>query len=79
MDDNDRWLTTRQAAALLQVSLSSVRNYLRSGRLRGRKVRGSRLVRVARDDVEALLEPLPPREPAQTRQVGAGGQDAPPT
>lgn len=57
------WLTPAQAAALLQVSLSSVRGMIRDRRLPARRLRGSRLLRIARADVEGLLEPV--REPAQ--------------
>ena len=59
------YLTVRDAATRLRISQSLVRYLIRSGRLQARKLRGGRLVRIAREDLEALLEPRSPREPAQ--------------
>jgi excisionase family DNA binding protein len=61
-EDTLCWLSPREAAALLRVSLSAVRQMIRQRRLPARRLRGSRLLRIARADVEALLEPLH-REP----------------
>ena len=55
------WLTPAQVAQCLGLSLSSVRTMIRDGRLSARRVRGSRLLRIARPDVEGLLEPLSPQ------------------
>lgn len=53
------WLTVDQFAARLQVSRSSVRGWIRSGRLKGvRRVRGSRLLRIPAVAVEEILEPV---------------------
>ncbi len=60
------WLTPAQVAQLLTLSLNSVRAMIRDGRLPARRVRGSRLLRIARSDAEGLLEPLSP----PTRDVG---------
>lgn len=56
---NGDWLSPAQVAAELSVALPTVRAYIRSGRLPARRIRGSRLVRIARADLERLLEPLP--------------------
>jgi excisionase family DNA binding protein len=58
MTTEQLWLTPRQSADRLQVSLSTLRTMLRDGRLRGRRLRGSRLVRILATEVDALLEPL---------------------
>lgn len=52
------FLTPAQCAEVLGVSVSLIRAMLRDGRLRARRLRGSRLIRIAREDVLALLEPL---------------------
>jgi excisionase family DNA binding protein len=63
MTSDRLWLSPKQAANVIGVSLSAVRSYIRQGRLEARRVRGSRLLRISRQDLEALLEPL--RESAQ--------------
>ena len=65
MTSDRPWLSPKQAANVLGVSLSAVRSYIRQGRLEARRIRGSRLLRIAREDLERLLQPLAPREPAQ--------------
>jgi excisionase family DNA binding protein len=61
------YLTVREAATRLRVSPSLIRYLIRTRRLPARKLRGGRLVRIAREDLEALLEPLGDREPAASR------------
>ncbi len=56
------FFTVREAAAALRVSQSLLRNMIRRGRLPARRLRGGRLLRIARADLEGLLESLPPRE-----------------
>lgn len=51
------YLTLTQVAEALQVSRSAIRGYVARGVLPVRRIRSSRLLRVARSDVEALLEP----------------------
>lgn len=53
-----QWLSPAECAVVLSLSLTSVRSMIRDGRLPARRVRGSRLLRIARADVEALLEPV---------------------
>jgi excisionase family DNA binding protein len=58
------WLRPIDVARELSVSISTVRAMIRQRRIRARRLRGSRLLRVARADIEALLEPLGDGEPA---------------
>jgi excisionase family DNA binding protein len=59
MNAERQWLTPREAATLLNISLTTVRSYIRQGRLEARRIRGSRLLRVHVEDLERLLEPRP--------------------
>jgi excisionase family DNA binding protein len=59
------WLTPKETKEKLKVSGSTVRQMLRDGRLRGHRLRGSRLIRIAAEDLEALLVPLTVRCPQE--------------
>jgi excisionase family DNA binding protein len=50
-------LTVEQAAQYLQLSPSSIRSYIRQGRLKAFRVAGLRKVLIARTELLALLEP----------------------
>ena len=50
-------LTVEQAAQYLQLSSSSIRSYIRQGRLKAFRVAGLRKVLIARAELLALLEP----------------------
>ena len=50
-------LTVDQAADYLQLSASSIRSYIRQGRLKAFRVAGLRKVLIARTELLALLEP----------------------
>lgn len=50
-------LTVEQAANYLHVSQSSIRSYIRQGRLKAFRVAGLRKVLIARHEVLSLLEP----------------------
>ncbi len=50
-------LTVEQAAALLQMSQSSIRSYIRQGKLNAFRIAGKRKVLIARPALLALLEP----------------------
>ena len=50
-------LTVEQAAAFLQLSQSSVRSYIREGKLKAFRVAGLRKVLIARSELMKLLEP----------------------
>jgi excisionase family DNA binding protein len=49
--------TVEQAAIYLHVSQSSIRSYIRQGRLKAFRVAGLRKVLIARHEVLSLLEP----------------------
>jgi excisionase family DNA binding protein len=67
------WFTPREAASYLGLSVSAIRLMIRDGRLPARRLRGSRLLRISRQELERLLEPLPPRE----APAGAGAEHRP--
>ncbi|MCL4368326.1 MAG: helix-turn-helix domain-containing protein [Actinobacteria bacterium] len=54
-----RWLSQSDAAEYLGVTDRTVRNYIARGVLKGHRVRGSRLIRIDRIDLDALLQPIP--------------------
>jgi excisionase family DNA binding protein len=53
-------LTVEQAANYLQVSQSSIRSYIRQGRLQAFRIAGKRKVLIPRSALLALLEPARP-------------------
>lgn len=57
-------LTVEQAAQYLQVSQSSIRSYIRQGRLQAFRIAGKRKVLIPRAALLALLEPARPEEAA---------------
>jgi len=50
-------LTVEQAAQYLQLSASSIRSYIREGRLKAFRIAGLRKVLIARTELLRLLEP----------------------
>lgn len=50
-------LTVEQAANYLQLSQSSIRSYIRQGKLKAFRVAGKRKVLIHRDELLKLLEP----------------------
>ena len=50
-------LTVVQAAQYLQMSPSSIRSYIRQGKLRAFRIAGKRKVLIPRHELLALLEP----------------------
>lgn len=70
MDANFReLLTVEQAAEYLQLSQSSIRSYIRHGKLNAFRIAGKRKVLIPREEILKLLEPArldqPPKiEPA---------------
>lgn len=50
-------LTVEQAAQYLQVSQSSIRSYIRQGRLQAFRIAGKRKVLIPRSALLSLLEP----------------------
>jgi excisionase family DNA binding protein len=55
--DSRDLLTVVQAAEYLQISQSSIRSYIRQGKLRAFRVAGKRKVLITRNELLALLEP----------------------
>ncbi len=55
--DSRDLLTVEQVAALLQMSQSSIRSYIRQGKLSAFRIAGKRKVLIARPALLALLEP----------------------
>jgi excisionase family DNA binding protein len=53
-----RWLSPTQAADRLGVDRRTIRRYIAGGQLRGYRVRGSRLIRIDRHELDALLQPI---------------------
>ena len=56
-DEKRDLLTVEQAARYLQLSASSIRSYIRQGKLKAFHVAGLRKVLIARAELLALLEP----------------------
>lgn len=52
-------LTVDQAADYLQLSASSIRSYIRQGKLKGFRLAGRRKVLIALPELLALREPTP--------------------
>lgn len=55
-------ISLQEAAAILDVSVVTVRRRIADGTLPAHRIKGSRLIRVDRADVEALLRPVPTTE-----------------
>ena len=55
-------LTVDQAASYLQLSQSSIRSYIRDGKLKAFRIAGKRKVLIQRSDLLSLLEPARPTE-----------------
>ncbi|MER3410767.1 MAG: hypothetical protein C4305_07205 [Thermoleophilia bacterium] len=58
MDSPRPYLTIRETAALLALSVRTIHRYIAEGKLRAYRVAGERSIRIKREDVEALLEPV---------------------
>jgi excisionase family DNA binding protein len=54
-----RWLSQVEAADYLGVSDRTIRAYIARGDLPASRVRGSRVIRIAADDLDAMLRPIP--------------------
>ena len=64
-------LTVEQAAQYLQVSQSSIRSYIRQGRLQAFRIAGKRKVLIPRAALLALLEPARPEDVESAHQASA--------
>lgn len=54
-----RWLSQQEAAEYLGVTDRTIRAYVRSGALKGRRLKGSRLMRIDRLEIDKALRPVP--------------------
>jgi excisionase family DNA binding protein len=52
--------TPEEAAEYLNVHVQTVRSWIRSGRLRARRLAGQRALRITATDLQSVLEPLDP-------------------
>jgi len=59
-------LTVEQAAQYLQVSQSSIRSYIRQGRLNAYRIAGKREVLIPKPALLGLLEPARPEDVSHT-------------
>ena len=55
-----QWMNQAEAAEYLGVTDRTIRAYIARADLPARRIKGSRLVRVAKDDLDRLLEPISP-------------------
>ncbi|GAB7003926.1 hypothetical protein JCM18899A_13980 [Nocardioides sp. AN3] len=61
-----RWLSQQDAADYLGVTTRTIRTYVARGVLPASRIRGSRTVRIAQEDVDALLRPIPSAKAGDT-------------
>lgn len=59
--DND-WLTPKQAAELVGVTVRTVQNWIKDSKIKGYQVVGR--IRVKRSDVDALYQPKEEKQPS---------------
>jgi excisionase family DNA binding protein len=59
VDTYRRWLSQKEAAEYLGVTDRSIRNYVRTGALKGRRLKGSNLMRIDRLEIDKALRPIP--------------------
>ncbi len=55
MDQNDEWLTVKEAAGRLKLSVATIRKYIRAGKLAAH--RQARIIRLRKSDVDRFLRP----------------------
>lgn len=78
MDSESRdLLTVDQAAQYLQLSQSSIRSYIRQGKLNAFRIAGKRKVLIQRTELLKLLEPARAHEVEQLLDADAGGGASP--
>ena len=72
MDATRPYLTIRETAALLALSTRTIHRYIAEGKLKAYRVAGEKVIRIKREDIEALLEPVG----AAGEMTGAGGNQS---
>jgi excisionase family DNA binding protein len=55
----DPWYDQADSAEYLGVTERTIRNYIARGLLPASRVHGSRLVRIRKSDLDAMLRPIP--------------------
>ncbi|HET7738998.1 MAG TPA: helix-turn-helix domain-containing protein, partial [Tepidiformaceae bacterium] len=55
-------LSPEEAADYLRVHVQTVRTWIRSGKLKASRLAGQRALRIRREDLDAVLEPVDPSE-----------------
>jgi excisionase family DNA binding protein len=63
LPETRRWLSQAEAGAYLGVTDRTIRSYVRSGVLTGRRLPGSRLCRIDRLEIDTALKPIPSAGP----------------
>lgn len=53
------WMTVKQAADYIHVTDRCVRLWIAEGKITGYRLKDGRSLRLRRDDVEALMHPIP--------------------
>lgn len=54
-----RWLNQADAADYIGVTERTIRNYVSRGAIRAHRIKGSRLIRFDRHELDAALRPIP--------------------
>ena len=67
MDVSRPYLTIRETAALLALSTRTIHRYIAEGKLKAYRVAGEKVIRIKREDMEALLQPLSDEDEAPGR------------
>ncbi len=60
MDKQVGYLSVRQAADFISVSQRTIRRYIEQNILPAYRIPGSNTIRIKREDIEVLLEPINP-------------------
>ncbi len=68
LTENQSFLTVQETADLFRVDPRTIRNWIKSGKLRARRVAGSKGMLIAREDAHHLLEEVPTHLDTQTFQ-----------
>jgi excisionase family DNA binding protein len=58
MDASRPYLTIRETAALLALSMRTIHRSIAEGKLKTYRVADEKVIRIKREDVKALLEPV---------------------
>lgn len=56
------FLTIRESASLLALSTRTIHRYIAEGKLKAYRVAGEKTIRIKREDLEALLQPVTSNE-----------------